>query len=188
MILKWEHEGLDLKTNCPWISELTSFKSLMSKNTPQRTKKKIRLPKSLHFLWPFNNPVKRLIMVHTHAQTVYVSFARGALASCLHWEKTTAQTIQSYLRSDLRDQQPEILAPVQSSRLISASDDSLLPSSVQNNSPDWSLEFVSCLNFHSITSMLCVLGQQSKLISPCCCPCVLCSLRLRVSPTLRGSL
>jgi len=44
--------------------------------------------------------------------------------------KTTA--VRSHLRSDLSDQHPEILAPAQSSRVISASDDNLLPSS----SPD----------------------------------------------------
>lgn len=41
-----------------------------------------------------------------------------------------ASGLRGYLRSDLRDQQPEILAPAPSSRVMSASYDNLLSSSL----------------------------------------------------------
>lgn len=82
----------------------------------------------------------------THSQTPYSVFINsshlcgvsassprgGQQASCPRSEETTTTTTQrvtSYPRSDLKDQQPEILAPAQSCRVMSAIGNSLLASS-----------------------------------------------------------
>lgn len=99
-------------------------------------------------------------------------------------DRKTTQTITSYLRSDLRDQQPEILAPVQSSRVISASDNNLLPSNspvTVATSPKQQDEvlkvcklqvlFLVCV--YAVHSHMCICEASTIIceISPRCCPC-----------------
>lgn len=110
------------------------------------------------------------------------------------WKQTT-QTVRSYLQSDLRDQQPEIRAPVQFSRVISASHDNLRPSSLpvavatdQNNkrSSGATLTTMSngsyrCVSAPFILTSVPVEPETVKiwppLVSTCLSSCVLLSLR-----------
>lgn len=141
---------------------VTSHTTTLKKNKKEKTF-------ILYFLWPLCNPVWWLLIDHARIHRVW------KIASFQLWKKTTP-TARSYLPSDLRDQQPEILAPAQSSRVVSASDDIFLPSSfpVSVVTSQKQLQHESCVNHKSALFTPSIhKPEKPDLISACYPPCVL---------------